>query len=64
MVSGDLDGEGRTMKVVSPSLEGMDDGKEFTVVYVIVMFHGREGLEKVRTRMPFSVGICLKKDGT
>ena len=63
MVGEDLNGEGGTMKVVLPSFEGMNDGKEFVVIYVIVMLCRREGLRKVETRMSFSVGICLKKNG-
>ena len=64
VVSEDLDGEEGTMKVVLPSFEGMDDGREFMVIYVIVMPHERKGLRKIGIGMPFSIGICLEKHGT
>ena len=44
---------------MSPSFESMDNGKEFSIIYVIVMFHRGEGLEKVRIGMSFSIRICL-----
>ena len=40
VVRKDLDGEGGSMEVVSPGLQGMDDGKEFSVVDIIVLFYG------------------------
>ena len=42
VVSEDLDGERGTMKVVSPGLQGMDDGKEFSVIDIVVPFHRDE----------------------
>ena len=44
VVSEDLYGEGRTMEIVAPRLQGADDGKEFTVIDVVVPFGGRKGL--------------------
>ena len=64
MVNEDLDGEGGTMEVMLPSFEDIDDGEELLVIYVIIMLCRREGLRKVGTGMPFSVGICLKNNGT
>ena len=63
MVNEDLNGKGGAMKIMLPSFESTDDGKEFVVIYVIVTFHGREGLRKIRTGVPFTIGICLKKNG-
>ena len=34
----DLDGEGRSMKIVSPGFQSTDDCKEFPVVDVVVSF--------------------------
>ena len=64
VVGEDLDGKWGAMKVVLPSFESRDNSKEFIVIYVIVMFHRGEGLRKIRTGMPFTIGICLKKNGT
>ena len=38
VVSKDLDGEGESVEVMSPRLQGMDDCEEFSVVDVIVSF--------------------------
>ena len=38
VVSEDLDGKRGTVEIVSPRLQGADDGKEFSVVDVIVVF--------------------------
>ena len=55
MISKDLDGEGGTMEVMSPGFEGTDDGQEFTVIDIIVLFRWGEGLREVRTGMPFAI---------
>ena len=52
------------METMLSSLESSDDSKEFMVIDIVVMFCRREGLEKVRTWVPFSIGISLEKDGT
>ena len=36
MVGEDLDWERRAMEVMSPSFEGVDDGKEFVIIDVII----------------------------
>ena len=64
MVNEDLNAEGGAMEVVLPSFESTDNGKEFMIIYIVVMFCREEGLRKVRTGMPFSIEICLKKNGT
>ena len=38
MVSEDLYGESGAMEVMSPGLQGMDDGKEFPVIDAIIVF--------------------------
>ena len=38
VVSEDLDGEGGSVEVMSPELQGMDDCEKFSVVNVVVMF--------------------------
>jgi len=42
MVGEDLNREGGAMEVVSPGFEGADDGKEFSVIDIIVLFCLRE----------------------
>ena len=42
MIGEDLDREGGSMEVVSPGFQGMDDGKEFPVIDVVVLFHRDE----------------------
>ena len=55
MIGEDLDGEGGTMEVMSPGFEGTDDGQEFSVINIIVLFHWEEGLREVGTGMPFAI---------
>ena len=52
------------MKVVSPGFEGMDNSKELMVINVVVLFCRGEGLGQIEAGMPFSIGVCLKEDGT
>ena len=47
VVCEDLDGEGRTMEVVSPRLQGVDDSKEFSVIDVVIVFYWDEQLREV-----------------
>ena len=42
VVSEDLDGEGGTMEIVAPRLQGANDSKEFTVVNIVISFGGGE----------------------
>ena len=43
------------MEVMSPSFEGMDDGKEFMVIDVIITLHWQERLGEIRTRVPVAI---------
>ena len=43
----DLDGEGGTMEIMSPRLQGTNDGKEFSVIDVIISFCSDEQLREV-----------------
>ena len=43
----DLYGEGGTVEVVSPGLQGADDHEEFSVINVIVSFSGDERLREI-----------------
>ena len=63
VVGEDLDRKGGAMKIILPSFKSMDNGKEFVVIYIVVTFCGGERLRKIRTGMPFTIGICLKKNG-
>ena len=60
----DLDREGRTVEIVSPGLQGMDNCKELMVIDVVVLFSWNEQLEEVGAWVPVSIGIGLKEDGT
>ena len=63
VVGEDLDRERGSMEVVSPRLQGADDGEEFSVVNVIVSLSWGERLREVGTWVPFAVGVGLEKDG-
>ena len=62
MVSEDLDGEEGSVEVVSPDFQGTDDCKEFTVIDVIVLFSGDEGLGEVGAGVPIAVRVSLEED--
>ena len=47
VVSEDLNGEWGPMEVVPPGFQGMDDGEEFLVIDVIILFHRDEQLREV-----------------
>ena len=64
VISEDLHWEGRTMEIVSPIFQGMDDGEEFSVIDIVVLFCRGEQLGKIGAWMPFSVGVGLEKDGS
>jgi hypothetical protein len=51
-------------KVVPPCFQGTDDGKEFSIVDLVVSFGGVEGLRKVSAGMMCTVLISLKQDCT
>ena len=55
MVSEDLYRERGSVEVVSPRLQGTDDGKEFSVIDVIVTFCRGERLEEVGVGVPLAV---------
>ena len=55
MVSEDLDWEGGAMEVVAPRFQGANDGKEFTVIDVVIPFCGGERLREVGTGVPIAV---------
>ena len=62
MVSEDLDGEGRSMEVMPPGLQGVDDCEEFLVIDVVVPFCRDEQLGKVGTGVLVTIGVCLEED--
>ena len=63
MVSEDLHWEGRAMEVVSPGLQGTDDGEKFTVINIIVMFCGGNQLGEIGGWVPVPIGVSLEEDG-
>ena len=60
VVGEDLYWKRGAMEVVTPRLQGANDGEEFTVVDIIVALRRGEGLREVGTRMPLPIGISLK----
>ena len=63
MVSKDLHRKQGPMEVVSPGLQSTNNGEEFPVIDVIVLFCRREQLGKIGAGMPVTVGVCLEEDG-
>ena len=59
MVSEDLYRERGSVEVVSPGFQGTDDGKEFSVVDVVVPFCWGEQLGEVGTGVPFAIQVSL-----
>jgi len=64
MVGEDLNWERGAMEVVSPGFEGVDDGKEFTIIDIVVSFCLGERLREVGTGVPVSVGVCLEENSS
>src|SRR6267154_1542262 len=62
MVGKDNDRVWVPFEVMAPSLQGSDDGKEFSIIDLIVSFCGVKGLGEVSTRVVGSILISLKKD--
>ena len=58
----DLDREWGAMEVMSTRLQGMNDGKEFTVINVIVLFGWYERLREVGVGMPVTIRVSLEKN--
>ena len=63
VVSENLYQKRRAMEVVTPGFQGANDGEEFAVTDVVVVFGGGERLREVRARMPVTVGVGLEEDG-
>ena len=59
MIGENLNWEGGALEVMVPGVEATDDGKEFSVVDVVVVFSGGEQLGKVGTGVPVSIGVSL-----
>ena len=55
VVDEDLDGEGRSVEVMSPGLQGMNNGKELPVIDVIILLCGDKQLEEVGAGVPFAI---------
>lgn len=51
-------------EIVTPRFQGIDDGKEFLIIDVVVSFSRGKGLEQVETRVPIAVCVGLEKDST
>ena len=64
VVGDDGDEMGGSLDVLFPFLQCENDGKEFTIVDVIVSFSGNEGLGEIGTWVWVAIEIVLKKDGS
>ena len=51
------------MEVVSPGIQGANDGKEFMVINIVISFCRGGRLREVGARVPFSIGISLEEGG-
>ena len=49
-------------EVVMPGFQGPDDGKEFSIIDLVILFCGIEGLGEISTRMAGAILICLEED--
>jgi hypothetical protein len=58
------DSVGVPFKVVPPCFQGADDGKEFTIVDLVVLFSRVKRLRKISTRVICSIFISLEQDCT
>jgi hypothetical protein len=58
------DGMGVPFKVMPPCFQGTNDGKEFSIIDLIVLFGGVKGLRKISTGVICSVLISLEQDCT
>ena len=52
------------MEVMAPMIQGMNNGKEFLIIDVIVLFCRGERLREIRTGMKISVIVFLHEDSS
>ena len=64
VVREDLHWERRAMEVMAPRFQSADDGKEFSVIDVVVLLCGGERLGEIGTWVPVSIGVYLEEDST
>ena len=62
VVCEDLYGEWGSVEVMSPGLQGADDGKELPVVDVVVSFCGDEQLGEVGAGVPIAISVSLEEN--
>ena len=62
VISEDLYRKWEVMKVMSPQLQDVDDGKKFTVVDIIVLLCGDKQLEEVGARVPVIIQVSLEEN--
>ena len=62
MIGKDLNRKGRALGVMVPGAETMDDGKEFSIIDVMISFCEGEQLGEVRTGVPVSIGVGFQED--
>ena len=64
MISDDRDRMRGSLKIVLPFGEGEDDGKEFSIINVMVVLSKGEGFREVGTGMRVTIDIFLHKNHT
>ena len=62
MVSKESDRVIGALEVMMPMIQGMNNGKKFTIVYVIVPFHWGEHLGEVCTGVKITVIVLLHEN--
>ena len=62
MISDDRDRVRSFLKIVLPFREGEDDGKEFSIINVVVVLSKREVLREVGVGMRVTIGVFLHKN--
>ena len=63
VVGEDLHREWGTMEIVTPRLQGANDGKKFAIIDIVIPFSEGEGLRQVGTWVPVAIGVGLEEDG-
>ena len=63
VVSKDLDREWGSVEVIPPGFQGADDGKELSIIDVIVLLCWDEQLREIGARVPVAIRVSPKKDG-
>ena len=64
VIRDDRDGVRGSLEIMLPFQEGKNDGKEFSVVDVIILFYKREGFREVGTGVRVAIGVLLHENSS